>query len=101
MFRVILYWALYILQYSNRIKETGNLGGKSCRMKKLHDITCYADRFYNTGIKFSLLSYYIPISSEIAQNIIYSVNLRVPWNAGGFLRGCTIDSSSRRAQLRK
>jgi hypothetical protein len=27
--------------------------------------------------------------------------LRVPRNAGGFLRGCTIDSSSRRAQLRK
>jgi hypothetical protein len=29
------------------------------------------------------------------------LNLRVPWNAGGFLRGCTIDSSSRRAQFRK
>jgi hypothetical protein len=29
------------------------------------------------------------------------LNLRVPSNAGGFLRGCTIDSSSRRAQLRK
>lgn len=76
MFRVILYWALYILQYNNRIKETGNLGGKSCRMEKLHDMTCYADHFYNTGIRFSLLSYYIPISSEIAQNIIYSEVLR-------------------------
>jgi hypothetical protein len=29
------------------------------------------------------------------------LNLRVPLNAGGFLRGCIIDSSSRRAQLRK
>jgi hypothetical protein len=29
------------------------------------------------------------------------LNLRVPLNAGGFLRGCTIDSPSRRAQLRK
>jgi hypothetical protein len=29
------------------------------------------------------------------------LNLQVPCNAGGFLRGCTIDSSSRRAQLRK
>jgi hypothetical protein len=29
------------------------------------------------------------------------LNLRVPYIAGGFLRGCTIDSSSRRAQLRK
>jgi hypothetical protein len=29
------------------------------------------------------------------------LNLRVPKNAGVFLRGCTIDSSSRRAQLRK
>jgi hypothetical protein len=29
------------------------------------------------------------------------LNLRVPSNAGGFLRGCTIDSSSRRAQLHK
>jgi hypothetical protein len=29
------------------------------------------------------------------------LNLRVPQNAGGFLRGCTIDSSSIRAQLRK
>jgi hypothetical protein len=29
------------------------------------------------------------------------LNLRVPWNAGGFLRGCKIHSSSRRAQLRK
>jgi hypothetical protein len=29
------------------------------------------------------------------------LSLRVPSNAGGFLRGCTIDSSSRRAQLRK
>jgi hypothetical protein len=29
------------------------------------------------------------------------LNLRVSYNAGGFLRGCTIDSSSRRAQLRK
>jgi hypothetical protein len=29
------------------------------------------------------------------------LNLRVPSNAGRFLRGCTIDDSSRRAQLRK
>jgi hypothetical protein len=29
------------------------------------------------------------------------INLRVPKNAGGFLMGCTIDSSSRRAELRK
>jgi hypothetical protein len=29
------------------------------------------------------------------------LNLRVPKNAGKFFRGCTIDSSSRRAQLRK
>jgi hypothetical protein len=29
------------------------------------------------------------------------LNLRVPYNAGEFLRGCTIGSSSRRAQLRK
>jgi hypothetical protein len=29
------------------------------------------------------------------------LNLRVPYNAGGFLRGCIIESSSRRAQLRK
>jgi hypothetical protein len=29
------------------------------------------------------------------------LNLRVLYNAGEFLRGCTIDSSSRRAQLRK
>jgi hypothetical protein len=29
------------------------------------------------------------------------LNLRVPKNSGGFLRICTIDSSSRRAQLRK
>jgi hypothetical protein len=29
------------------------------------------------------------------------LNLRVPSNAGRFLRSCTIDSSSRRAQLRK
>jgi hypothetical protein len=28
-------------------------------------------------------------------------NLRVPWNAGKFLSGCTIGSSSRRAQLRE
>jgi hypothetical protein len=29
------------------------------------------------------------------------LNLRVPKNAGEFLRDCTIGSSSRRAQLRK
>jgi hypothetical protein len=29
------------------------------------------------------------------------LSLRVPWDAGGFLRGCTTDGSSRRAQLRK
>jgi hypothetical protein len=29
------------------------------------------------------------------------LNLRVPLNAGKFLRGCTIGGSSRRAQLRK
>jgi hypothetical protein len=29
------------------------------------------------------------------------LNLRVPYNAGKFLSGFTIDSSSRRAQLRK
>jgi hypothetical protein len=29
------------------------------------------------------------------------LNLRVPRNTGGFLRGCTIDSSSRRAHIRK
>jgi hypothetical protein len=29
------------------------------------------------------------------------LNLRVPQNAGKFLRGCTIGGSSRRAQLRK
>jgi hypothetical protein len=29
------------------------------------------------------------------------LNLLVPYNAGEFLRGCTIDTSSRRAQLRK
>jgi hypothetical protein len=29
------------------------------------------------------------------------LNLRVPKNAGKFLRGCTVDSSSRRSQLRK
>lgn len=45
-------------------------------MKKLHDMTCYADHFYNTRIRFSLLSYDIPISSEIAQNVVYSEVLR-------------------------
>jgi hypothetical protein len=29
------------------------------------------------------------------------MNLRIPYNAGKFLRGCTIGSFSRRAQLRK
>jgi hypothetical protein len=29
------------------------------------------------------------------------LNIRVPYNAGGFLRGCTVDSSSRRSELRK
>jgi hypothetical protein len=29
------------------------------------------------------------------------LNLRVPYNTGKFLRGCTIGGSSRRAQLRK
>jgi hypothetical protein len=29
------------------------------------------------------------------------LNLRVPYNAGKFLRGCTIGGSSRRAQLFK
>jgi hypothetical protein len=29
------------------------------------------------------------------------LKLRVPWNAGEFLRACTIHSSSRRAQLHK
>jgi hypothetical protein len=29
------------------------------------------------------------------------MNLRVPWNAGKFLSGCTIGDFSRRTQLRK
>jgi hypothetical protein len=29
------------------------------------------------------------------------LSLRVPWNAGKFLSGCTIGSSSRRSQLRE
>jgi hypothetical protein len=29
------------------------------------------------------------------------LNLRVPWNAGWFLSGCTFSGSSRRSQLRE